>query len=150
LKSRCADFPHLDALREFLARIRTREHPLAILLFGSLANGQHLPGSDIDVAIIFAHDVDSMQEGAELSRLDDSGLIQPFAMSLNQLERRIEDLNPLVLEIVSDGLVLHCSDDICLERIERKLSTVIERFRVERTETRWIIRELEKWRATLK
>jgi len=49
--------PEEDALRELVATIVGAVHPLAIILFGSRARGDHRPASDADLLIV-------MPEGA--------------------------------------------------------------------------------------
>ncbi|PYJ68670.1 MAG: hypothetical protein DME76_11545 [Verrucomicrobia bacterium] len=46
-------YPHVDELQQFVESV-SRLHPLAVILFGSLATGEFTQHSDADVAVIFA------------------------------------------------------------------------------------------------
>ena len=52
--------PVEEAIQEMVATIVRDYHPLAILLFGSRARGDHRPTSDVDLLVV----LDNLPEGA--------------------------------------------------------------------------------------
>jgi predicted nucleotidyltransferase len=56
------------ALREVVARIVERAHPLQIILFGSAARGERGPDSDIDLLVVMPDGAHKRQTAQDLYR----------------------------------------------------------------------------------
>lgn len=93
----------LSRLREKARALIRNRHVRKVVLFGSLAQGRAVPGSDADLLIVVEDDNRAMNE-----RIDEyleffSGIgigIDIFPYSLKELE------NPLARQALSQGIVL--------------------------------------------
>lgn len=95
------------ALQHYLKRISTQVKVHQAILFGSYAQDNYSPGSDIDIAII-ADDLPS-DPGKRFAMLKDTvvGLdLQPFAYTTGEWEKMLETDSSFAGEIVKHGKVL--------------------------------------------
>ena len=96
-----------NALQQYLKRINTRVKVHQAILFGSYANDNYSPGSDIDIAII-ADDLPS-DPGKRFAMLKDTVLgldLQPFAYTTAEWGKMLETDSSFAGEIVKHGKVL--------------------------------------------
>ena len=138
--SECSTF---EILIQFVKKVK--EKPLALILFGSWATNNYFPSSDIDVLVLYEKKKDLLAKGLELRRLDPSGAVEPFVYGKDQLKKMIADLNPFILNVLMDGIVLYESIDSNLKEIERTFSETLQKFSVVREHTCWKIRDLKRW-----
>jgi predicted nucleotidyltransferase len=90
-----------------LKRISTQVKVHQALLFGSYAQDNYSPGSDIDIAII-AEDLPS-DSGKRFAMLKDTVLgldLQPFAYTTEEWEKMLETNSSFASEILTHGKVL--------------------------------------------
>ena len=95
------------ALQHYLKRIRTQVKVHQAILFGSYAQDDYSPGSDIDIAII-ADDLPS-DPGKRFVMLKDTVLgldLQPFAYTSEEWEKMVETNSSFASEILKHGKVL--------------------------------------------
>lgn len=88
-----------------------RSKALTITLFGSVARGQDVPGSDVDVLITSeSADRDRLLKRAETFSTEFSkryGLhLSPIVMTLSEARKRFTKSEPLLKNIVSEGIDL--------------------------------------------
>jgi hypothetical protein len=103
------DRPRLDALRGFVERaLRAMGDDIAfVVLFGSMARGDHGRTSDFDLLVGLAR-----EDGLEwLDRLDrflafNSGGVQPFPYTPAELAHMEADYHLTLLEACEDGVVI--------------------------------------------
>jgi predicted nucleotidyltransferase len=114
------------ALQHYLKRISTQVKVHQVILFGSYAQDDYSPGSDIDIAII-AQGLPS-DPGERFVMLKDTvrGLdLQPFAYTTKEWEKMLETNSSFASEIITHGKVL-LSDQVELPHGRRPLLQEIE------------------------
>jgi predicted nucleotidyltransferase len=95
------------ALQRYLKRINTQVKVHQVILFGSYAQNNYSPGSDIDIAII-ADDLPS-DPGKRFVMLKDTVLgldLQPFAYTTEEWEKMLETNSSFASEILKHGKTL--------------------------------------------
>jgi len=95
------------ALQQYLKRISTQIKVHRAILFGSYAQDNYSPGSDIDIAII-ADDLPS-DPGKRFAMLKDTVLgldLQPFAYTTAEWGKMLETDSSFAREIVKHGKIL--------------------------------------------
>jgi predicted nucleotidyltransferase len=95
------------ALQHYLKRVSTHVKVHQAILFGSYAQDNYSPGSDIDIAII-ADDLPS-DPGNRFAMLKDTVLgldLQPFAYTTEEWEKMLETESSFAGEIVKHGKAL--------------------------------------------
>jgi predicted nucleotidyltransferase len=95
------------ALQHYLKRISTQVKVHQVILFGSYAQDDYSPGSDIDIAII-AEGLPS-DPGKRFAMLKDTVLgldLQPFAYTTEEWEKMLETNSSFASEIITHGKVL--------------------------------------------
>jgi predicted nucleotidyltransferase len=100
----------LGRLRESaLALLRERPDVLEVRLFGSLARGDALPGSDADLLVILRDPAGPFLHRAPglASRLDGAGIgCDIIAYTASELARLRDERNAFVARAFADGIVL--------------------------------------------
>ncbi len=102
-------YPRRESIDQFVACLAS-EHPLLVVLFGSVVSGEFTQNSDADVLAVFAepkkwNDVYSCSDG----------WVQPVVMSLSELKARMSEGDSFVHEIVEEGELLAGSPDLWQE-----------------------------------
>jgi predicted nucleotidyltransferase len=95
------------ALHHYLKRVSTRVKVHQAILFGSYAQDNYSPGSDIDIAII-ADNLPS-DAGKRFAMLKDTVLgvdLQPFAYTTEEWDKMVKTDSSFAREIVKRGKVL--------------------------------------------
>jgi predicted nucleotidyltransferase len=95
------------ALQHYLKRVSNRVKVRQAILFGSYAQENYLPGSDIDIAII-ADDLPS-DLGKRFAMLKDTVLgldLEPFAYSTEEWDKMVKNHSSFAREIVKHGKIL--------------------------------------------
>ncbi len=95
------------ALKHYLKRVSTRVKVHQAILFGSYAQDNYSPGSDIDIAII----ADGLpgDPGERFAMLKETVLgldLQPFAYTTEEWEKMVKTHSSFAREIVKHGKVL--------------------------------------------
>jgi predicted nucleotidyltransferase len=94
-------------LQQYLKKVSTRVKVHKAILFGSYAQDNYSPGSDVDIAII-ADDLPS-DPGKRFAMLKDTVLgldLQPFAYSTQEWDKMVKTHSSFAREIVKHGKVL--------------------------------------------
>jgi len=91
--------------KRYISLIESRYEIVNVILFGSFAKGTNHSDSDIDLAIVFksVDDIVDMQIELMKMRTDDDLLIEPHPYR----ESEFEDSNPVVYEILRNGIELN-------------------------------------------
>jgi len=104
-----SDRPDVEQLERFLERLLARrgDEVEFVVLFGSMARGNWLPGSDYDVLIGLRVDdgkrlIDRIYELSLLAE----GNIEVFPYHRAGWQRMFAELHPLLLEVLEYGVVL--------------------------------------------
>ncbi len=95
------------ALQHYLMRISTQVKVHQAILFGSYAQDNYSPGSDVDIVII--SDNLPSDPGKRFAMLKDTVLgldLQPFAYTTKEWEKMLETKSSFAGEIVKHGKVL--------------------------------------------
>ena len=95
------------ALQQYLKRISAQVKVHQAILFGSYAQNNYSPGSDIDIVII-ADDLPS-DPGKRFAMLKDTVLgldLQPFAYTTKEWEKMLETDSSFAGEVIKHGKVI--------------------------------------------
>lgn len=95
------------ALQHYLKRISTQVKVHQAILFGSYAQDNYSPGSDVDIAVI----ADNLpgDPGKRFAMLKDTVLgldLQPFAYSIEEWDRMVKTHSSFAKEILEHGRIL--------------------------------------------
>ncbi len=132
-------YAYAEAVGCFVERATHELHPLALILYGSLARGDYHQRSDADLCVVSAESAVSPFEGYDrASACDPSGVVQPVVYGADQFRQMVRQANGLALEIVADGVFLAGDEAFRLE-IEELTREVREWLGIERTPTGWSI-----------
>jgi len=98
----------LAQIRAFVDQVVARFQPSRVILFGSYAQGNPTPDSDVDLMVIMPHRGPSAQVATRI-RL---ACPRTFAMDLivrspAEVHRRLAMGDPFLTEVTSKGIVLH-------------------------------------------
>ncbi|MBS3772422.1 MAG: nucleotidyltransferase domain-containing protein, partial [Bacteroidales bacterium] len=119
LRKKLGSPTHFKAIEKFINEVTKNGRVIGVILFGSLAKGEFLPHSDIDILVIYKDRVDFLENNLELRRLDDSGLIEPFGYGYEQLKRMLEEINPFIWDIFEEGLILYAAEEKIIESLKK-------------------------------
>jgi predicted nucleotidyltransferase len=101
----------------------------SVALFGSYAKGTDQAYSDIDILIILNRKFKNWMERRDLEielrkRLYRTvGQVSPRAASLEELEMALENLNPLILNIMDSGIILY--DDGSFAKLKKHFNQIV-------------------------
>ncbi|MFN4218781.1 MAG: nucleotidyltransferase domain-containing protein [Candidatus Bipolaricaulia bacterium] len=136
----------MAALESFLRRVEDQLHPVALILFGSLAKGDYHQHSDADVCVILdTPHVDFFAGYERVAHLDAAGIVQPIVFGAEQFLKQIAHANTLALEICHDGIVLRGRDDF-LYQVALRFARIQQRY--AKTATGWIRIHRESQRSS--
>jgi hypothetical protein len=130
-------YAHTEAVGRFVEEATRRLHPLALILFGSLARGDYHTRSDADFCVIL--DVPGLtpfQGYDQVIACDPSGVVQPLVYNGMQFRQMVREANGLALEVMADGVFL-AGDEAFRREIEELAATTQRRLGIERTLTGW-------------
>lgn len=142
LRKKLSSSIHFRALETFLNELKKTESVLGAILFGSLAKGEFLPHSDIDILVIFKNRVNFLENNLELRRMDHSGLIEPFGYGYEQVKIMVKEINPLIWDVFEEGLLLYVKDSKKIKLLESLRDKVRHQFKVEKIPFGW------RWQET--
>lgn len=132
-------YAYAEAIGRFVERVVRDLHPLALILFGSLARGDYHRRSDADFCVVLARAPHSVFEGYDrVVACDPSGVVQPVVYGPDLFRQMVRQANGLALEIVADGLFL-AGDQAFLREIEGLATRTRRRLDIKRTPTGWRI-----------
>jgi predicted nucleotidyltransferase len=99
-------------IRNLSRRIARQFRPRRIVLFGSYAEGQAGPDSDVDLLVVLPHKGDAVEKSVEI-RL---ATRPPFPLDLlvrtpQEVRRRLAMGDTFMRDIVENGKVLYETDD---------------------------------------
>ena len=103
------DRPRLIARLKRAAQALSEQHPEIeqIVLFGSLARGDAVPGSDADLLIVVRHSTEPFLDRAVRYRPADVGVgVDVVAYTREELAALLEEGNAFVRQALRDGMVL--------------------------------------------
>jgi hypothetical protein len=133
------DYAYAAAVGRFVERARQTLHPLALILFGSLAKGDYHRHSDADFCVVLPEAPGSPFEGYDgVVACDPSGVVQPVVYGPEQFRQMVRQANGLALEVMADGLFL-AGDEAFRREIEALAAGTRQRLGIERTLTGWRI-----------
>lgn len=111
-------------IEKVIEKIKADEAVLAVILFGSRARGEELPGSDIDLCLVLAptRDTRTDQMTARMAYLPDGS---------GRLDLRIFQQLPLYIRrrVLKEGTVLLCKDLDALYAIAYRTAQAFEDFK---------------------
>ena len=131
-------YAHTEAVGRFVEEVTRRLHPLALILFGSLARGDYHTRSDADFCVILdGPGLIPVQGGYDqVVACDPSGVVQPLVYNGMQFRQMVREANGLALEVMADGVFL-AGDEAFWQEIEELAMATQRRLGVERTLTGW-------------
>lgn len=134
---RLAAYNHRDALRDFVERNEAEIHPVAVILFGSLAREDFYCHSDADVCVILscaAHPL--FADEPDVRNCDPTGIVEPVVFGREQFLQMLSEANPLALEIATDGVLLAGEAEFA-DQVEETLAATRARFGLKRHPGGW-------------
>ena len=134
---RLAGYNHKDAVRDFVERVETEIHPLAVILFGSLARGDFYRHSDADVCVVLPCAVHQfLADAPDVRSCDPTGIVEPVVFGRKQFLQMLREANPLALEIAADGVLLTGETEFA-DQVEEALAETCARFGLKRHTGGW-------------
>lgn len=133
---------HFRALEKFIRELKKNKSVLGVILFGSLAKGEFLPQSDIDILVIFKNRVKFLENNLELRRMDNSGLIEPFGYGYEQVKIMLKEINPFIWDVFEEGLLIFVKDSKKIKLLESLRDKVKHQFKVEKVSLGWRWQEI--------
>ncbi len=109
------DRPHLIERLKSAAQALSEQHPEIerIVLFGSLARGDAVPGSDADLLIVVSHSAEPFLDRAVRYRPAKVGVgVDVVAYTREELAALLEANNAFVRQALRDGFALYESETI--------------------------------------
>ena len=95
-------------IRELTERIVREFSPERVVLFGSYANGNPRPDSDVDLLVILPFEGKSFRKSLEiLNRVNPRFAVDLLARRPEDTARRYREGDPLIREALDHGQVLH-------------------------------------------
>lgn len=125
------DVPQRRSVERFLEGIR-RLDPLLVVLFGSLATGNHTQHSDADVLVVFREPV----EWEAVYAFSD-GVVQPVVVTWEELLLRLAEGEPFFHEILAEGIPLLQADDALWDELTRRAAEAARAQALARTPSGW-------------
>lgn len=133
------DYAYREEVERFIERAAQTLHPLALILFGSLAKGDHHRYSDADFCVVMAESPQSFFDGyMQVVRCDPSGVVQPLVYGAQQFRQMAREANGLALEVMADGVFL-AGDESFRQEIEQLAMRIKLRLGIQRTPGGWHI-----------
>lgn len=134
---RLAGYNHKDALRDFVERAGAEIHPVAVILFGSLARGDFYCHSDADVCVVLPYATHQfLADEPDVRSCDPTGIVEPVVFSHEQFLQMLHEANPLTLEIAADGVLLAGEEEFA-DQVEEALAETRARFGLKRHPGGW-------------
>ena len=139
----CERYDHSEAVGRFVERAARELHPLALILYGSLARGDYHRRSDADVCVVLATEVGFFEGYDLVAAHDPSGIVQPVVYGADAFREMVRTANGLALEVMADGVFL-AGDEEFRREIEVLAERTRRRLGIERTPTGWFIAHPER------
>lgn len=131
--------PYKWAIEKYARKLIRNIRPRSIVLYGSIARGEHGVGSDVDILVISDSLPKNFLERLRiLSELNPSTApIEAIAYTTSEFRAMVEKLHPTALSAIEDGITIY--DDGFFERMKELLTTLRERLNIVRIEGGWEI-----------
>ncbi len=131
----------MQAIEEYLRRVRGVEGLVGVILFGSVARGQAFPfpKSDVDLVVVCRGLPPDLWERAELvRRIEDSpSIFQSVWMTPEESEEQLASKAGYLLDAVIEGVILF-DPERYLERKREELKRELERKGVRKVNGAWV------------
>lgn len=112
-------YEYVPEIGRFIERLEKELRPLAVILFGPLANDAHHQYSDADFCVVLRERPPSPYVGYDrVTTMDPSGAVRPVVYGAEQFRRMIGRANALALDVITNGVFL-AGDEIFCTEIER-------------------------------
>ena len=111
----------LETARRYARRLSDRVPVQWVVVAGSVARGDFHDGSDIDVLVVSDALPPHPLRRAELLLEVAEGGVEPKGLTLDELPRELARGNPLVVEALSRGVVVH-PEGATLDDLRHRLS----------------------------
>lgn len=100
----------MKQIETYAAQIGREFHPHKIILFGSYANNQAGPNSDVDLLIVMPFSGKAWKKAVEIR----TSISFPFAVDLilrtpEEIDRRLSSQDPFICHITRTGRVLYAA-----------------------------------------
>ncbi len=134
--------PSSDLLFDFIEKLLAAKKDIvkSVVLFGSMAKMEYTRFSDYDLFIVVEREqvrfLDRLPEYYGLT----SGRIEPLVYIRTEVESMFEDCNPLLLDVLRDGIVLH--DDGFWKDLKTRFEHLLQTGAVTPKRNGWIIRSV--------
>lgn len=102
-------------LQQWTQKIVEHFQPIRVILFGSYANGDARPGSDVDLLVVMPHEDRPFQAAARVRRLlrravGYVGALDVMVRSPEELDHRLAMGDSFMQDIIRDGKILYDAD----------------------------------------
>ena len=131
LAKRFPDFPNLQSVEDFVAKITRDMDPLLIIMFGSLPRGDYTFNSDVDILLVFDKQVTWNEVYAY-----GSGVVQPISKTHEDFLNHLKKGNAFFIQILEEGIVLYSRDEY-LEEFKEAAANTIETLKMARVQKGW-------------
>lgn len=130
LSKRLHEYPQRGAIRKIVECIVKARPVVAVLLSGSLARGEYLEDSDIDLVVVLPEQEVPWPEALRwFDECNAEGLADILPFGHQQFARMLRDCNLLALDAVGHGILLHIGDTQKWAIVERAADEVLRRVR---------------------
>lgn len=131
-------YKYIEELCQVIECIIREVHPLALILFGSLAKGDHHEKSDADLCVILdCEAIHPLARPLPIEPCNPEGIAEAQAFGKAEFKNMLKDANGLALEIMHYGLLL-AGDESFAAELEKLFEEVKEEWGLEKTPTGWI------------
>ncbi len=112
LRQNWTDQYFIESLAEFISRLHEDrgKDALAVVMFSP--EGEPVPplAPPVHLLVLYREPVDFLKDNLFLRRHDPSGLFCFFSYGIDSFRKMIEESNPLALQALGTGLILHETD----------------------------------------
>ncbi len=132
--------PRAEELEENVRRLvdEKRDEIVSVVLFGSMAKRTWTTASDYDLLIVSRRDGRRFFERASDYYEFFTVPVDVFVYTVEEVNAMFEDLNPLILDVLKDGVVLF--DEGYWKDLHERFVRLLESKRIEPRARGWTIR----------
>lgn len=132
------NWPHRSELAAFVAAVEADPDVALVLLYGSLARGDHTQRSDADVLVV-AEELPPPRSRERFMQYyrHSQGKVQPLAYTIEEVRRFLGQGEPFYHEVLEEGLLLGGNKPELVEELRNVAAKAKKRLRLRRVPGGW-------------